>query len=124
MTFSQNHKPYFEYDAQQGVYLRYQYGKPQMDAWYDTQLAFENVFVLRMPLTDVPGSELHLVEVDTTGEGQGFYCSEGRFVPITWKKDGSISPLELFDENGNPLQVRPGRSFFSVITETDDIIIE
>ena len=95
-----------------------------MDAWYDTQLAFENVFVLRMPLTDVPGSELHLVEVDTTGEGQGFYCSEGRFVPIAWKKDGSISPLELFDENGNPLQVRPGRSFFSVVTETDDIIIE
>ena len=70
------------------------------------------------------GSELHLVEVDTTGEGQGFYCSEGRFLPIAWKKAGSTSPLELFDENGNPLQVRPGRSFFSVITETDDIIIE
>lgn len=124
VTFSKNHKPYFEYDPQQGVYLRYQYGKPQMDAWYDTQLAFENVFVLRMPLTDVPGSELHLVEVDTTGEGQGFYCSEGRFVPITWKKAGSASPLELLDEKGNPLQVRPGRSFFSVVTQTDDIIIE
>lgn len=124
MTFSNKHKPWFEYDAQSGKYLRYQYGAPHTDAWYNQQIAVTNLFVLRMPLRDVPNSELHLVEVGTTGKGDGYYCCGGKWVPITWQKDSYSAPLLFFDSSGAPLKVCPGNSFVSVVTETADVTIE
>lgn len=124
LTFSNKHKPWFEYDAQSGKYLRYQYGAPHTDAWYNQQIAVTNLFVLRMPLRDVPNSELHLVEVGTTGKGDGYYCCGGKWVPITWQKDSYSAPLLFFDSSGAPLKVCPGNSFVSVVTETADVTIE
>lgn len=124
LTFSNRHKPWFEYDSQSGQYLRYQYGEPQMDAFYDKQVAVTNLIVLHMPLADVPGSELALVEVTTTGQGKGYYCSGGRWVPITWQRDSYDQRLELLDEAGQPLKLAPGNSFISCVATGSDVIIE
>lgn len=124
LTFSNKHRPWFEYDAQSGKYLRYQYGAPHIDAWYDQPIAVTNLFVLRMSLRDVPNSDLHLVEVGTTGKGDGYYCCGGKWTPITWQKDSYSSPLLFFDSNGAELKVCPGNSFVSVVTETADVTIE
>lgn len=124
LTFSSRHKPWFEYDQQRGQYLRYQYGQAQMDAYYDKQVAATNLIILRMPLADVPGSELSLVEVTTTGQGQGFYCAGGRWVPITWRRESYDQRLELLDESGQPLKLAPGNSFISCVATGADVIIE
>lgn len=124
LTFSNRHKPWFEYDGQSGQYLRYQYGQPQMDAYYDKQVAAANLIILRMPLTDVPGSELALVEVASTGQGQGFYCAGGRWIPITWERESYDQPLRLLDEAGQPLKLAPGKSFISCVATGADVIIE
>ncbi len=124
LTFSNRHKPWFEYDPQSGQYLRYQYGQPQMDAYYDKQTAVTNLIILRMPLSDMPGSDLALVEVTSTGQGQGFYCCGGRWVPITWERDSYDQPLRLLDEAGKPLKLAPGNSFISCVATGSDVIIE
>ncbi len=124
LTFSNRHKPWFEYDRQSGRYLRYQYGQPHMDAYYDEQLSAVNLIILRMPLTDVPDSELALVEVDSIGQGKGFYCCEGRWVPITWERGSYDQPLRLLDETGQPLKLAPGNSFISCVAVDADVIIE
>lgn len=124
LTFSAKHKPWFTYDAQSGKYLRFQYGDPQMDAWYQQQISVTNLFVLRMPLKDVAGSDLALVEVNAIGKGSGYYCTGGQWVPITWSKAAYNKPLEYFAEDGSVLQVAPGNSFVSVVTDTADVVIE
>ena len=124
LTFSSGHKPWFEYDAEAGVYRRWQYGDPHMDAYLDKQIECKNLLVLRMVLTDVPGSALKLVEIDTTGEGDGLYFCEGKYVPITWKKDAYNTPITFYTEDGAELVCARGQSFISVMTTTADLEIE
>ena len=123
VTFSSRHKPWFQYDPETGKYLRFQYGDPQMDGWLDTQIAVENVLVLRMATTDIP-SDLHLIDVDTTGTGDGYYFCRGKYVPITWQKDSYNSEILYFDQSGAPLVVSRGQTFVSVVTQTADVVIE
>lgn len=124
ITYSNSHKPWFEYDAESGKYLRFEYGDPQMDGKLDTQIATENVLVLRMETTDVPNSYLHLIEIKTTGTGAGYYFHGGKYVPITWSKDSYNSEIKYYDENGEELILARGQTFISVITKTGDIVIE
>lgn len=123
LTFSERHKPWFEYDAESGKYLRFEYGEAQMDGWLNTQIATENVLVLRMKTVDVK-SDLHLVDVTTTGSGDGYYFCGGKYVPITWKKDSYNSEIRYFDAQGNDLVVARGKTFVSVVTESASVVIE
>ena len=123
ITFSSSHKPWFEYNADTEKYLRFQYGDPQMDGVADTQLAIDNVLVLRMTLTEL-GGELKLVEVGTTGKGDGYFFTKGKYVPITWEKEKYNSEIKYYTLDGEELVVSRGQTFVSVITTTADIVIE
>jgi len=123
VTFSSSHKPWFEYNAETEKYLRFQYGDPQMDGWMDTQLAVDNVLVLRMQLTDL-GGELKLVDIGTTGKGEGFFFTKGKHVPITWEKETYNSEIKYYTLDGEELVVSRGQTFVSVVTTTADIVIE
>ncbi len=123
VTFSSSHKPWFQYDAETQKYLRFQYGDPQMDGWMDCQLAIDNVLVLRMVTKDIP-SDLKLIDIDTTGEGEGYFFTKGKYVPITWKKDSYNSEIQYFTLDGQPLVVSRGTTFVSVVTTTADVVIE
>ena len=124
VTFSSSHKPWFEYNAENGTWLRFQYGTAQMDAIQEKQIEVKNLLVLRMATRDVPGSELKLIEITTTGTGNGYYFCDGKYVPITWQKDKYNSEIHYFDENGAPLELARGKTFVSVVTETADVVIE
>lgn len=52
-------------------------------------------------------------DYDMTG-GDGLYLSGGGAVQIKWKKGEADQPLQLFDAAGQPLSVRPGRSYIGV----------
>ncbi len=123
VTFSSSHKPWFQYDPETEKYLRFQYGDPQMDGWMDCQLAIDNVLVLRMVTKDIP-SDLKLIDVDTTGEGEGYFFTKGKYVPITWQKDSYNSEIRYFTQDGQPLVVSRGTTFVSCVTTTADVVIE
>lgn len=123
VTFSDSHKPWFEYDDESGKYLRYQYGDPQMDGWMDCQLAVDNVLILRMALTDL-GGEYKLVDIQTTGSGEGYFFTKGKYIPITWEKDSYNSEIRYYTQDGEPLVVSRGQTFVSVVTTTANVVIE
>ena len=52
-------------------------------------------------------------DYDMTG-GDGLYLSGGGAVQIKWQKGEADQPLQLFDTEGQPLSVRPGRSYIGV----------
>lgn len=123
VTFSSSHKPWFEHDEETQKYLRFQYGEPQMDGWLDAQVAVDNVLVLRMALTDLGGT-YKLVDIDTTGTGDGYFFTKGKYVPITWQKDSYNSEITYYTLDGQELVVSRGQTFVSVVTTTADIVIE
>ena len=115
LNYSSSNRPYFEYDEQNGVYLRYQYGGAHMDAYLNKQIAVKNLLVLEMHTENIKNSSLKLIEVKTTGSGNGYYFCDGKKTDITWKKDSYNSPILFFDKNGDELVCKRGQSFISVI---------
>lgn len=123
LTFSNRHKPYFIYDAEKGTYLRFQYGDPHMDAYHDCQVEVKNLLVLRMSTVDL-NNDLALVDVKTTGEGEGYYFCNGKYIPITWQKSAYNTPITFYDASGAELVLSPGNTFVSCVTETASVDIE
>lgn len=124
LMFGERNKPYFEYNAENGTYLRYQYGDPHMDAKQQKQIEVRNLFVLRMETSDVPNNALHLVTVKTTGTGTGYYFCDGKMVDISWKKDSYNSPITFMTADDAELVVARGQSFISCITTTAPLEVD
>ncbi|MBQ9535440.1 MAG: DUF3048 domain-containing protein [Clostridia bacterium] len=124
VTFSSRHMPYYTYDAESGNYLRFQYDEPHMDAWHKQQISVKNLLVLRMELRDVPNSDLHLVEITTTGSGKGYYFCDGKYTEITWEKEKYNSPIRFYTADGSELVCARGQTFVSVVSKTASIYID
>lgn len=75
---------YFEYNEEDGLYYRYEYGEPQIDELTGEQLAVKNILFKLVPGEQYwNGSPLYLL----TGEGEGLYVTNGTAQWVTWSKE-------------------------------------
>lgn len=112
---------WFEYNQDDKLYYRFQYGEEQMDDQTNTQLAYKNVIVMFVQYTDLGDG---LQDVDWDKGGNGYYASDGEYVAITWKKANGV--IKYFDKDGNQLKMNPGKTFITVFDETipDQVTME
>ena len=108
------------YDHAQGRYLRWQdmadgNGQlgPQIDRLTGQQLAFDNLVVLFADhkLQNLEGTVIE-IELRFVPDRFGLVFRDGRRYPIRWSSERS--ELRLFDDDGRPLALKPGRTFFEV----------
>lgn len=102
----------FTYDPLTGLYSKSQYGNPQIDETTGTQISFTNVFVLYANIQPHGDTTIDAYLEDG---GEGWYVSDGRIIPITWSKSGPNSPIIVFNENGEELEVNRGRSYICIV---------
>lgn len=116
VKYSGSHQPYFEYNKDEGVYYRWQFlGDKHMDNTANLQLSFTNIIVLYCPSVNTGDSYNHM-DVTTTGSGDGYYLTCGRYEKITWKKSNEDTPVKLYNEAGEELTVNRGKTFFQICT--------
>ena len=117
INFSAYSKPYLVYNADKKLYERYEYNAPQIDNIApedDNVLTFKNVLVLVSEYECInPDNDLQ--ELTQVGEGTGYYCTNGKAVPIKWKKSSNNSATEYLTEDGQVLQLNPGKTWISII---------
>ncbi len=105
----------FVYDTETETYLRYQFkGKPHIDQTTEEQLAFENVLIYFCETGRISGDDKQRIDVGTVGSGTGFYATKGTYIPISWEKDESESPIRFYGADGELLLLNPGKTFISV----------
>jgi hypothetical protein len=124
IRFKDKHQPYFTYNQETCTYMRYQYNAPQIDGLNDNQISVKNLLILRMETSDIKESNLGIIDVKTTGSGDGYYFCNGKYVEITWEKENYNSPISFFTKDGTPLICSPGQSFVSVVTAGTQVTIE
>lgn len=107
----------FDYDEQSGTYRRSQFGQPHIDGATGETLSFENLLVLFMPHSNIPGDEAGRIAVSTTGYGSGYYIYGGKAMEIKWEKDSRDEPMKLLLEDGGELLLNPGKTFVSIASE-------
>lgn len=122
----QGTNPEFNYNEEEKVYYRDQFGEPHMDADNDVQLSFTNIVVQFTDIWRIPGDELKCMDMTLIGEGDGFAFTNGKRIPIRWKKADHYSPTQYYLEDGSLLKLNPGKTMISVYPNNriDDIIME
>lgn len=122
---------YWEYDAATRRYFRYQESSdmvkyqprayaPMYDAVTGLPVTTDNVVVIFVPHTFANQfeEEDEVYRIDPVGEGQAFVFRDGLAYPARWYRLDMDQPLFIADEQGKPVYLHPGRTFFQVIGET------
>ena len=109
----------FVYDKDRDVYLRYQFnGVKHIDGATDEQLWFKSIIMIFNPTAAVPGDSSGRIAVTTTGTGDGYYVSEGKYIPIKWSKETRDTPIQFTNTDGTQLKINRGKTFISIISNS------
>ena len=112
---------WFEYNEEDKLYYRFQYGEAQIDDQTNEQLRYKNVIVMFVQYTDLGEG---LQDIDWDKGGTGYYATDGEYESITWKKSNGV--IKYYTADGNQLKMNPGKTFITVFDETmpDQITME
>ncbi|NLL76618.1 MAG: DUF3048 domain-containing protein [Clostridiales bacterium] len=117
-------KTSFTYNEEDGLYYRYMYGKPDVDAANnEAQLSFKNLLVqfTYHEVRDEKGYLAFQVH-DTTRDG--YYFTNGKGIHVTWKKTADYEPTKYYDDNGNEIQINTGKTMICVVEEGDSFNVD
>lgn len=110
----------WEYDPERGAYLRYQdqadgTGElvPAEEGLTGEQLAFENVLVLWAQHRFVTPTIIEM-EIVYVKDRYGLLLRDGQVQEVRWSTPGGR--LMVHDENGAPIALKPGSTFFEVVS--------
>lgn len=130
---------YWEYDPGVGRYLRYQETSPSqdpkhindcvdvpetyaplVDALTRTQVAADDIVVIYVSHTFANQDEQdkEIYHIDLVDSGRAFVFRDGFGIPARWIRTDIDQPLLITTPSGNPIYLKPGRTFFQVIGET------
>lgn len=116
IPFSNYNKVRWEYDEDSGRFLRFNDGNVHRDAASGKQLSANNVVVLWAKYTEARNDMVGSVtwDIDMGGEGKVSVFKDGNRYDGTWKADRSTPPM-FYDENGDPIKLTVGRTWFQVV---------
>lgn len=109
--------PHFEYNADDQLYYRYQYGREMIDSYNNEQVAVSNVVFKichgeeRLP--DDPHYDYLAFGIHGTGDCVVF--TNGKVIKGTWKKAKDKNADYFYDENGNEIVLNQGKTWMCCI---------
>lgn len=110
-VFHSGRKPWFEYNAEDGRYYRYQYDDKHIDALTGEQLSYKNIIVMNAAYQSFENTIL--LDVIWNQGGSGYYITDGEYEPITWSWTGE--GIQYKTEDGSTLKMNPGNTYISVL---------
>lgn len=115
-------EPWFEYNTEEGLYYRYQYGEPHMDALNNEQLKFKNLVIVYADRSVI--SEQDHQDYALIGSGDGLLFTNGKVQKITWKRASEEDHTTYYFEDGTPAYLNCGKSYISVVPTETPVIYE
>jgi hypothetical protein len=120
---------YWQYDPLRNIYKRFSdaadatsFGEGEtyaahIDNLNGEQLSTDNIVVLAVP--HIFHNEFdradQLVDITLNGSGEAYLFREGRMIKGKWIRDLIDQPIKLEDENGHPLPMKAGVTYYQVI---------
>lgn len=113
---------YFDYNASDGFYYRYQYlsggvDGPHVDGATGEQLKFSNILVQHIVQEEIGNGYLAMQCHDTTKDG--WFFTRGKGIHVTWKKVSDYGATKFYDDNGKEIQMNSGKTMILVIKDSD-----
>lgn len=109
-----NPKPWFEYNAEDGLYYRFEFGGKQVDAITGEQLAVKNIIIQNCSWYLWESSTGYLY-IDYMSGGSGKYITNGKCIDITWKRNSESGPTRYYDSDGNEITLNQGKTWVEIV---------
>ncbi len=103
-------EPWFEYNEEDGLYYRYQYGAAHKGN--EGQIAVKNIIIQYAEWGYYATTQYLNINLHTGREG--FYITNGKAIPVTWKKDGEFGVTRFYDLEGNEITLNKGKTWICV----------
>lgn len=118
-------KPYFEYNPEDGLYYRYQYGDKHIDVENGEQLAFKNI-IFQNTYYETRDAKGYLAFQDHDDTKDGYFFTNGKGIHVRWKKSSDYSPTRYYDDDGNEIVLNTGKTFVCIIQDqkSDSIVVK
>ena len=139
--FVNNHAR-FDYNQDDGLYYRSEFGSPQIDQLNGQQLAYRNIIIQECPSTMFDDHYLWTDPAISGGVGTGWFITNGKAERITWQKEfwSADDPIlttissayvsfdvrlcdfnvtRYYDESGNEIVLNQGKTFVEIVREQD-----
>jgi len=118
-------KPYFEYNAEDGLYYRYQYDRAHIDTENGEQLAFKNV-IFQNTYYETRDDHGYLAFQDHDNTRDGYYFTNGKGIHVRWKKSSDYSPTRYYDDDGNEIVLNTGKTFVCIVQDqkSDAVVVK
>ena len=107
--------PWFEYNEEDGLYYRYQYGAPHNGN--EGQIAVKNIIIQYCSAGYYATTEYRNINVHESS--WGYYISNGQAEDITWEKDGEFGVTHYYDATGKEIVLNPGKTWICIVTTND-----
>ena len=119
-AYSSLAREHYDYDADQGLYLRQHNGKKLVDAENSQQVAASNVIMIKYPFHDNVDSSHHGY-YEMTGQGEAVICRDGRSFPCTWIQENKTDMIRFVDDQGNDIPLKVGKSCVHILPDKVEI---
>ncbi|RKM62315.1 DUF3048 domain-containing protein [Butyrivibrio sp. CB08] len=90
-----------------------EYGSVHQDAEDGQVLSFKNVILQNVPFTQLDKNGYLTYHV--VGSGSGYYVTNGKFVPITWKKGSETGFTHYYDASGAEIKLNRGKTYIGIV---------
>ena len=105
----------FEYNKEDGLYYRYQYGAPHVDADNNEQLAVSNI-VFKICHGEVRDTHDYLA-FGVHGAGKAYVFTNGKVIEGTWTRGSDYEANIFYDQNGDEIVFNQGKTWICNIWE-------
>lgn len=112
----QTNEAWFEYNEEDGLYYRYEYGAAQIDEAFDTQLAVKNVIIQYTGWENYDENGYLNLYAGEGGKMQ--YMTNGKMVEGTWEREYEWGPEKYYDAEGNEITLNTGKTWICVVQDT------
>lgn len=124
VPFSKDYTSSFKYIEKDMIYSRFQFGEAHIDENNNEQLKVKNIIIQYANIKHIPGDSEGRRDIDLVGQGQGLYISNGKAVPITWRKNAYDDVTKYRDEEGKILKINKGKTWICIFPNNSEIQLE
>lgn len=120
----------WQYDASSGHWLRWTDGLPHIDKGDGQQLWADNLVIIEVPHNDEPDifpadASYRSIQIELWDQGRAYLLRDGQVYQGYWRRKDNKpgSALQIIYGNGNPIMMKPGRTWVSVVRGFGDVFI-
>jgi len=116
VNFSSGKSTTFKYSSSENAYHMRQFNNTEfVDANNNKKPAFTNILILHTRVTGIANDGSGRRNVETVGEGEGYFVNGGRYIEIDWFREDKEAPFVYTLKNGSILELGAGKTYICII---------